>query len=101
MWGRAWRPWEPWRLTCPLRFCLGPLAPLCETWMRVEQSQGEGAKLGYGWRWSRPQDLHRPPSSSTESLLVSHLREAWGRSTVFLSLTWPGALGPSGLARLP
>lgn len=30
------------RLTCPLRFCLDPLAPLCETWMRVEQSQGRG-----------------------------------------------------------
>ena len=52
------------RLTCPPSFSLDPLAPLCETWMRVEQSR-EGARLGFGQRWRRPQDLHRPASSST------------------------------------
>lgn len=44
------------RLTCPLRFCLDPLAPLCETWMRVEQSQGRG-QIGL---WLEVEQASRP-----------------------------------------
>ena len=44
------------RLTCPPRFCVNPLAPLCETWMRVGQSQGRG-QTGF---WQEVEQASRP-----------------------------------------